>query len=92
MLAGAFERVLQCEAVHDRGEHPHEVGLRLVHALAGTLDAAPEVAATDDDGDVDVQFLAGLAHFLRHLREDRVVETETGRFSKCLARELQHHA
>ena len=58
-LAHLLERVLQGQAVHHGGEHAHVVGLGTVHPRAGALDATPDVAATDDDGDVDVEVVAG---------------------------------
>ena len=49
--AGLFERVLEGERVDDRGEHAHVVGRVAVHpAFAGGRGAAPDVAATDHDG------------------------------------------
>ena len=56
-LAGALERVLQGEAVHHRAEHADVVGLGGVHPRHGARAAAPEVAAADDDGDVDIHAL-----------------------------------
>jgi hypothetical protein len=52
-LLELLERVLQGEGVDDGGQHAHVVGLGAVHAGAGAGHAPPDVAATDDDGDVD---------------------------------------
>ena len=49
----AFERVLEGEGVDDGGEHAHVVG-GPVHVLGLVGDAAEDVAAADDDGDLDV--------------------------------------
>ena len=49
-----LERVLQRQRVDDRGEHAHVVGLGAVHAGTGAGHAAPDVAAADDDRDVDL--------------------------------------
>ena len=49
----ALERLLQRERVHDRGEHADVVGLGAVHALGRSGQAAEDVAAADDDGDLD---------------------------------------
>ena len=62
-----LERVLQGEAVDDRGEHAHVVGLGAVHAGAGAGHAPPDVAAADHDGDVDVEVAADLDDLLGEL-------------------------
>ena len=49
-LAGVLERILQGQAVHDRGEHADVVGGGAVHARRRRRQAAEDVAATDDDG------------------------------------------
>jgi hypothetical protein len=92
VLADAFEGVLQREAVHDRCDHSHVVGLRLVHALARALQTAPEVAATDDDCDVDTELFDGFVQFGCDLVQDVRVETKAVRFGKCLARQLENDA
>ena len=51
--AGLLEEVLQGERVHDRAEHAHVVGTAAVHAALAELGTAEEVAAADDDGDLD---------------------------------------
>ena len=50
-----LEGVLQRQRVHDGGEHADVVGLRAVHALGRGGDAAEDVAAADDDGDLDAR-------------------------------------
>ena len=55
-----LQRALQGERVHDRREHSHVVRLCPIHALVASRKAAPDIAAADDDGDVD----AVLAHLL----------------------------
>ena len=42
------------------GEHAHVVALGTVHARSRTLDAAEDVAATHDDGDLDAGIADGL--------------------------------
>ena len=64
MHAQGFERILQRERVHDRGEHAHVVARDAVHAGAREAGAAEEVAAADDDGDLDAE-LADRADFDR---------------------------
>ena len=51
--AGPLEGVLEREAVHDRGEHADVVAGRAVHAARRGGHAAEDVAATDDDPDLD---------------------------------------
>ena len=53
--AGALERVLQCEGVHHRREHPHVVALRAVHPDARALEAAEDVPPADDDADLHAE-------------------------------------
>ena len=47
-----LQGILEGEAVHDRREHAHVVAGRPFHALGGRREAAEDVAATDDDGDL----------------------------------------
>ena len=53
--AGLLERVLEGQAVHDRGQHPDVVAGRAVHALGRRGHAAEDVAAADDDADLDAE-------------------------------------
>ena len=64
-----FEGVLQREGVDDRGQHAHVVGLRPVHADGAGGDAAEDVAAADDDGQLHAEGL-DFAHLPRDLRGD----------------------
>ena len=50
-----LEEVLQRQAVHDGAEHAHVVGAGAVHAALLQLGAAEEVAAADDDRDLDAR-------------------------------------
>ena len=52
---GPLERVLEGQAVHHRGEHADVVAGRPVHALRGRRQAAEDVAAADDDADLDAE-------------------------------------
>ena len=54
VAAEGFEGVLQRERVHDGREHAHVVGRDAVHAGASEARAAKDVAAADDDRDLDV--------------------------------------
>ncbi len=53
--AGPLEGVLEGQAVHDRREHPDVVAGRAVHAAGRRGEAAEDVAAADDDPDLDAQ-------------------------------------
>ena len=57
LAAERFERVLQREAVDHRGEHAHVVGRGFLDAgvAGGELGAAEDVAAADDDGDLNAE-------------------------------------
>ena len=48
-----LQEVLERQAVHDGAEHAHVVGAGPVHAALLELGAAEEVAAADDDRDLD---------------------------------------
>jgi len=48
-----LKRILQGKRVHDGCQHAHVVGSRAVHALRGGLQSAEDVAAADDDGNLD---------------------------------------
>ena len=71
--AGFFQRLLQRHAVDDRRQHAHVIGRAAVHAAIGRGDAAPDVAAADDDRDLHAHGV-DFRHFARdlvgHLRVD----------------------
>ena len=51
-----FERVLQRQCIHDGGEHAHVIAGHAIHAGTGKAGAAEDVAAADDNGDLDTAF------------------------------------
>ncbi len=51
-LKGRFQR----QAVHEGGEHAHRVAGGAGHAARGHFDAAKDVPAADNDGDLDAEF------------------------------------
>ena len=59
----ALQARLQRQPVDDRRQHAHVVGGRALHATRAGRLAAPDVAAADDDGDLDAE-----RDDLRHLR------------------------
>ena len=54
---GALERILEGQAVHDRREHADVVAGRAVHAPSTGRQAAEDVAAADDDADLDAELV-----------------------------------
>ena len=66
------------ERVHDRGEHAHVVGRDAVHAGPREARAAEDVAAADDDGDLDAA-AADLADLAGDALEDRGIDAVVGR-------------
>src|SRR5439155_8451153 len=91
-LAEALQGVLEREGVDHRAEHAHVVGLRLVHADAGTAGAAPDVAAADHDGDVDVELGLDGLDLPSDLEHDVAVDGVAVRIGERLSRQLQDDA
>ena len=50
-----LQRILDGERVHDRGKHAHVVARDAIHAGTREALAAEDVAATDDDRDLDAR-------------------------------------
>ena len=71
--AGPLERVLQRQAVHHGGEHADVVAGRAVHAAGRGRQAPEDVAATDDDADLDAGPWTS-ATWLRDERAERRVD------------------
>jgi hypothetical protein len=88
-LAESFQGVLQGERVHHRAEHADVVGLGGVHSCERSFAAAPEVAAADDDGDVDILVLAHVDDRARRVIQRGAVETHAGRPGEGLARRFE---
>ena len=53
--AGALDRGLQHQRVHDGRQHAHGVGGRPRQAVLGNLRAAQHVAAADHDAEADAE-------------------------------------
>ena len=87
--AGLLKEVLQRQAVHDGAEHAHVVGAGAVHAALGQFGAAEEVAAADDDRDLDVG--NGGGDLLGHAADGVRVDAELAA-AEDLAGELQQDA
>ena len=91
-LAEPLEGVLQSQAVDDRGEHAHVVGLGAVHARAGAGHPPPDVAAADDDGDVDAELAADLDDLAGELLDHLAVDAVALVAGERLAGELEEDA
>src|SRR5262249_1396595 len=89
--AGLLERVLEREAVHDRREHPHVIALRSVHPLAGAFEPSENVAAADDDPDLDAMGV-NLAELDRGLTQDVRLDAVPGRAGERIAAQLQENS
>ena len=89
--ADVLERILQRERVDHRGQHPHVVRGRAVHAFGAGRQPAKEVAAADDDGGLDPELL-DLADLFRNLRGDRRVDPERLFAHQGLTREFEQNA
>ena len=63
--AALLQRILKGKGVDGGREHTHMVCARALHLAAAVLDAAPEVAAADNDADLT----ALLAAFLDHVAD-----------------------
>ena len=50
-----LEHALHGQRVHHRGQHAHVVGARPLHAGGGQRAAAEDVAAADDQAELDAQ-------------------------------------
>ena len=71
--AALGEHVGQREAVHGRGQHTHAVGADTLDLAVAVLDAAPEVAAADDDADLGARFHAALDLFANGRDKGKVI-------------------
>jgi len=54
--ADLFQRALHGQRVHDRSEHAHVVGLGAVHAFGSASHAAKDIAAADDEAQLQPGF------------------------------------
>ena len=88
---GMLKRVLKREGVHYGGEHAHRVALGSIHATGRNLDAAEDVAAADNDRDLD----AGVKHgtnLLGKASRDSGIDTELLITHKGFAGKLEQDA
>ena len=86
--AGPLEGVLEGEAVHDRRQHADVVAGRPVHPARRRRQPAEDVAATDDDADLDAQAV-DLGDLARDERADRRVDAVLAIAEQRLAGQLE---
>ena len=84
LLQGVLER----QGVDHRGEHAHVVAGHAVDAAVARGQAADDVAAADDDGDLHPQGV-DVADLVGDRRHHRLVDAEGLRAHQGLARELE---
>src|SRR5262249_49121691 len=83
--------VRERQAVDQRGQHAHVVGGHAVHAARAAGEAAKDVAAAEDDADLDAERVH-VAHFLGQLRQHVLVDAVAGLAGEQLAGELEQDA
>ena len=76
------------EGVDDRGEHAHLVAVHAVEALPDALQAAEDVAAAVDDGDLEAGFRGGRDFFCVGGQAFRV-QALSGRAAEAFAAEFE---
>src|SRR5690606_23719052 len=86
--AAALERILQRKRVDDRGEHAHVVGRDAVHARLGQSRAAEDVAAADDETDLDAH-RRNLGDLARDALDDRRIDAVLLAAEQRFAAQLQ---
>ena len=58
-----LQHIRHGNGVHNRGQHSHGIAVRTLHFAAAVLHAPPEIAAADDQADLDTQIMALANHF-----------------------------
>lgn len=83
--------MLQRQRVHHRAEHADRIGGGAVETLVQALDAAEEVAAADDDADLDA-LARGVGDIGRERRQRDAVEAVSDRAGQGFTGELHENA
>ena len=88
-----FECILECEAVHDGGKHPHVVGSRLVDVRVpgGELCAPEYIAAAHDDGNLRSGF-GGTAGLFRQVNDGVHGDAAFTGLAETFSRDLEDDA
>ena len=79
-----LQSVLQCQRVNRGSQHTHIVCTGALHLSAAVLDAAPEIAAADNDADFRADFYA-LFDNVANRTDDVKVQTELVVARQCFA-------
>ena len=85
-----FQGVLQGEGIDDGGEHPHVVAGGPFDAAFAAWQASKNIAAADDDDDLDAE-IPHLADLLRHVLHGLRTDADAGLAAERLAAELQQN-
>ena len=91
LAPGALDRRLQHQAIHHRRQHAHGIADRTRHAAPGHFHAAEDIAAADNDAELDTQ------RRRRHqiagdTLDRRLIDAEAVRAGERLAGELDDRA
>jgi uncharacterized protein (UPF0261 family) len=73
-MTPSLQRILERERIHHSGEHAHVVGGRSFHAGGAGGEAAENIAAANDNGNLDIQG-HDVGDFLRQAFENRGLNT-----------------
>ena len=88
-LPQLLEGVLKGQGVDRGGEHAHVVGLGPVHPCAGAGHPAPDVAAADHHGYVDLKLGAYVGDIAGYATDDVTVDSVAGLSGEGLSGDLQ---
>ena len=83
-----FKPVLEREGIDDGREHAHVIPSRPLDAALASSQAAKNIAATDDDDDLDAE-LAHLANLSRHVVDRFRADADAGLASQRFATQLE---
>ncbi len=86
-----LKRVLHRQRIHNRCQHTHVIGLRAVHALRRARHPAEDVAAADDEADLQ-PLLLGRFDLLGHLQHEPGIDPELLIAHQDFARQLEQDA
>ena len=86
-----LEGVLQGKRVHDRREHADIVGLGAVHALGRTRQTAEDVAAADDDSELNA-VMHDVGDLLRQIVDDLGIDPIAQIARESFSGKLEQHA
>ena len=88
---GTLQGILERQPVHHGGQHPDVVTGRAVHARRARRQATEDVAASDDDADLDAE-LVDRGDLAGDERAERGIDAVLAIAQQGLARQLQQDA